>query len=63
VAHRTSVVRDAGACFVGPAPITVHQKTYTLGCVFLDPDSLSIGFAGHEIGHGLGLTHALLSPI
>jgi hypothetical protein len=53
----TNVVRDGGACNVGPLSTVVANKTYQLACVWFDPRSLFTAFAAHEIGHGLGLTH------
>jgi hypothetical protein len=49
---------DGGACYDGPADMTINDKHYRLACVVLDPDSLFTAFAAHEVSHGLGLPHS-----
>jgi len=51
----TNVVVDGGACSLGQAPISVRGTTHKLACVWLNPTGLITAFAGHELGHGLGL--------
>jgi hypothetical protein len=54
-----NVVQDGGSCVpIGPTRIVVNNKSFNLACVWFDPNSLFTGFAAHEIGHGLGLTHS-----
>ena len=53
-----NAVQDGGACFVGQQNMTVKEKTYKLGCLWFDPNSLVTQFAAHEYGHGLGMTHS-----
>jgi M6 family metalloprotease-like protein len=53
-----NILNDGGACWIGQAPITIHGKTYNLGCVVFDESGLITGFAAHEIGHGYGLVHS-----
>src|SRR5262249_9665403 len=49
---------DGGACWDGQAPLQIQGKSYSLACVVFDPLSMFTAFAGHEIGHGLGLRHS-----
>jgi M6 family metalloprotease-like protein len=58
IAVITNHHQDGGACYVGQAPLAIHGRTYNLGCVILDRDSMFTAFAAHEIGHGLGLPHS-----
>jgi hypothetical protein len=53
-----NAVQDGGAAYSGQQPMTIHDKTYNLACVWFDPNSLSTEFAMHEIAHGLGLNHS-----
>jgi hypothetical protein len=54
----TNKDNDGGACYTGQSSLTIQGKTYNLGCIVFDPDSLYITFAAHEFGHGLGMPHS-----
>src|SRR5439155_9243672 len=53
-----NAVQDGGAAYIGQQPMIINQKSYNLACVWFDPNSLFTGFAGQEVGHGLGLAHS-----
>ncbi len=52
----TNKARDAG--FGGRGAMKIHDQTYELSAIVFDPLSFFTDFAGHEIGHGLGMPHS-----
>jgi len=58
----TNKPQDGGAAGIGKIPLQVTvggvTKTFNMGAVVFDPNSMWTAFAAHELGHGLGLPHS-----
>jgi hypothetical protein len=54
----TNTLQDGGACYTGKANMNIKGRTYSLGCLTFDSNSLYTAFASHELGQGLGLVHS-----
>jgi hypothetical protein len=54
----TNHQQDGGACYDGRQSLQIQGTSYSLACVILDAGALYTAFAGHELGHGLGMPHS-----
>jgi hypothetical protein len=57
----TNKPQDSGECFgppYGRQNMSINGQTYSLACVVMDSAGMWTSWAGHEIGHGLGLAHS-----